>query len=100
MLNIEAVANKLNMTESGIRKLIQAGEIRYYQHGKRGRIKFDPAWVEEFVERNTHNVVLGNKHQPPTPAMRPYRKKKAHLPDNREGGLDNPHGFNWDLLQP
>ena len=89
MLDIEEVAQQLGCTVSGVRKVVARGEIRYFQHGKRGRLKFKPEWVEEFVCKHT----VAPKDETPQKA-RPKPKKRLIA-----GKCENRHGLTWDLLR-
>ena len=92
MVGIRAVAEKLGMSESGVRKLILAKEIRYLQHGKRGRIRVDPTWIEDFIVKNSN---------PPVADGRKPAKKRKKPSDNRTASCFTPnqHGFSWELLR-
>ena len=89
MLNIEEVAKQLGCTVSGVRKVVARGEIRYFQHGKRGRLKFKPEWVDEFVASHTH--APSNEQPRRAPA------KRASKPLSRDSG--EVCGFGWELLK-
>ena len=90
MLDIEDVAQALGCTVSGVRKVVARGEIRYFQHGKRGRLKFKQEWVDEFIAR--HTVALADEQPRLAPAKRPAKPKP---PKDSEGVC----GFGWDLLR-
>jgi excisionase family DNA binding protein len=92
MLDIEDVARQLGCTVSGVRKVVARGEIRYFQHGKRGRLKFKPEWVDEFVVKHTH---APTDEQPRRAPAQPNRKKSIAT-----DSADDRHGFNWGLLAP
>ncbi len=90
MLDIEEVAQQLGCTVSGVRKVVARGEIRYFQHGKRGRLKFKPEWVDEFIARHT---VPPADEQPRPAHKKPASKQK---PPKDNGAVC---GFGWDLLK-
>ena len=92
LLDIASVARQLGCTVSGVRKVVARGEIRYFQHGKRGRLKFKPEWVDEFIASHTH---APSDEQP-----RRVPAKRASKPpsrDSRDSG--KVCGFGWDLLK-
>ena len=82
MEDIKTVAKQLGMTISGLRKLVAKREIRYFQHGKHGRILFRPEWVEEFIERHTHAPKMED-----VAVSRPRKKKDkpALFPASKHG---------------
>jgi len=90
MLDIEEVARELGCTVSGVRKVVARGEIRYFQHGKRGRLKFKPEWVDEFVAAHTH---APSNEQP----RRAPAKRASKPPLSRDSG--EVCGFGWELLK-
>ena len=90
MLDIEEVAQQLGCTVSGVRKVVARGEIRYFQHGKRGRLKFKPEWVDEFIAR--HTVAPAEEQPQRVSAKRPGKKKAVE-------GTEAVCGFGWDLLK-
>jgi excisionase family DNA binding protein len=53
MMSLGEAAKQLGCTTSGVRKLVAKREIKYFQHGKKGRIKFLPEWIDEYIELNT-----------------------------------------------
>ena len=81
MLDIEDVAQQLGCTISGIRKLVVRGELRYFQHGKRGRLKFKPEWIDEFVTKHT---VAPTDEQPQRVLARPRKNRSS---DNDTGSV-------------
>ena len=90
MLDIEDVAQQLGCTVSGVRKVVARGEIRYFQHGKRGRLKFKPEWVDDFIAR--HTVAPADEQPQRAPAKHATKQKPA-----RDSG--EVCGFGWDLLK-
>lgn len=90
MLDIEEVAQQLGCTVSGVRKVVARGEIRYFQHGKRGRLKFKPEWVDEFIARNT--VAPADE----TPPREPTKCTRRQVSQENDGTVC---GFGWDLLK-
>ena len=90
MLDIEEVAQQLGCTVSGVRKVVARGEIRYFQHGKRGRLKFKPEWVDEFIAR--HTVVPADEQPQRLPVKRPGKQTAP-------AGNEAVCGFGWDLLK-
>ena len=89
MLDIEDVAQQLGCTVSGVRKIVARGEMRYFQHGKRGRLKFKQEWVDEFIAQ--HTVAPADKQPQRLSAKRPAKQKS---PATNEAVC----GFGWDLL--
>lgn len=71
-------------------KIVAKGEIRFFQHGTRGRLKFKPEWIDEFVERNT--VAPMDDSSQPTCVK---RTRKPRVPATDESVC----GFGWDLLK-
>lgn len=90
MLGIEDAAEQLGCTVSGVRKIVARGEIRYFQHGKRGTLRFKPEWIEEFIAQHTH--APGNQPPPRMPARRAPKPRPS--PDS-----ETVCGFGWDLLK-
>jgi excisionase family DNA binding protein len=90
MLDIEEVAQQLGCTVSGVRKVVARGEIRYFQHGKRGRLKFKPEWVDEFIAR--HTVAPAGEQPRRVPTKRPGKRKAVE-------SAEEVCGFGWDLLK-
>jgi excisionase family DNA binding protein len=91
MLHIGDVAKRLGCTESGVRKLVARGEIRHFQHRKRGRLKFKPEWVDEFIARYTSDPK--GEQPPPRRVGRPSRKQSVPV------DTGNVCGFGWELLK-
>ena len=90
MLDIEEVAQQLGCTVSGVRKVVARGEIRYFQHGKRGRLKFKPEWVDEFVAEHTHAPTDEQ------PRRAPAKRASKPQPTRDSGEVC---GFGWELLK-
>jgi len=57
--NIKEIANYLNLSVSGIRKLVREGKIPYFRVGN--RIRFDirkiDVWLEE-LEKKENRIIL------------------------------------------
>ena len=92
MLNIEEVAKQLGCTVSGVRKVVARGEIRYFQHGKRGRLKFKPEWVDEFVASHTHAPSNEQPHRVPA-------KRASKPPSRYSRDSGKVCGFGWELFK-
>lgn len=54
MLDLQQASNHLGMTTSGLRKLVSAGKITYFQDGKHARIRFKQEWLDAYINEHTH----------------------------------------------
>ena len=90
MLDINDVATQLGNTPSGVRKLVAKKEIKYFQHGKHGRIKFKQEWIDEFIDKNT----IAPKSELSTPKPK-TKKPLKHKMENATEGFK----FNWNLMK-
>lgn len=91
MLDIPEVAQQLGSTESGVRKLVAKREIKFYQHGKHGRIRFKQEWIDEFIEKHTVS--------PPDETLAPVPPRKHKGREKHPAPCDGKHGLNWELLR-
>jgi excisionase family DNA binding protein len=71
LISMSQAAAYLDMTASGLRKIVRRGEIQYFQRG-RGRIKFRTEWLDEFVATHTHQprhfiLKVGRQRKPKPP---------------------------------
>jgi hypothetical protein len=53
VINLRQAAELLGYSESGLRKLIARGDIRYFQVRPHAPIKFRQEWLDEFIDRGT-----------------------------------------------
>jgi excisionase family DNA binding protein len=92
MLSLKEAAAMLGCTESGLRKLVAKNEIRYFQHGHGGRIRFKAEWIDDFVEKFS-----SAPNSAPSEYVPKKRKTKTERDSTAEG--DDDLGFNWELLE-
>lgn len=53
MLTIKQVAERLSLSETAVRQLVDSGKIRHYRIGnQKGRIRFDESQVAEYLDSN------------------------------------------------
>ncbi len=72
LLALTEAAEYLGMTPHGLRKLVKRGGIAYFQHGQRGRLKFKPEWLDQFIDNSTHKP----RQFTPKPGRQPKRPAK------------------------
>ncbi len=92
MLSLKEAAVLLGMSESGLRKLVRRGKIKYYQAGKGRNIKFRKEWIDAHID--------GNSHENDVPQIAPrqlVRRRRQRSPTAR-GKTMNDHGLRWDDL--
>ena len=89
LISLTDAAAYLGMTANGLRKIVRGGGITYFQHGRRGRIKFRPEWLDEFVGVHTHPP----RQFVPRPSRQPKQK-----PSKPAGKWDH-LGFRDDLYK-
>jgi len=88
LLTIKEAAKYLALSETGLRKLVRRRAIRYSQHGRWGRIRFRPEWLEEFIEAGVVAPLSASKPLPPRP-----KRQVSRLP-----GPEKSHGLDRRLL--
>ena len=74
------------MSSSGLRKLVDSNRIDYLKDGKKGRIRFHPQFIEDYIEKITHRIA-------PAPTPKPLKTKKPILT------LPQGLGGNWGLVE-
>lgn len=55
LLTFEEACEYLNMTDHWLRRRVYRNEIKYAKLG--GFLRFDPEWLEEYIDANTHDPV-------------------------------------------
>jgi excisionase family DNA binding protein len=78
--SLTEAADYLGYSDSGLRKIVKRGEIRFSQKGQ-GRIKFQREWLDEFL----HNRRQVDRS--------PAQKQRAPI------SIEPEHGFDPSLLQ-
>ena len=91
MLHLREAAAHIGMTVSGLRKLVDKKEIRYFQRKAHSPILFKSEWLDDYICGHTHDP-----KDEQTPAAPPTRKKRAIRTEDRP---DNRHGFRPDLMR-
>jgi len=91
MLNLSEAAAYLGMSPSGLRKILNRGQIKYFQHGKHGRIKFKQEWLDDYIEAHAVSPVRPLVTSPVSKKRR--RATSTHRPPDDDQGLP------WHLMQ-
>jgi hypothetical protein len=91
MLRLKDAAEYIGTTASGLRKLVDKKEIRYFQRKVHSPILFKPEWLDDYIGCHTHDW------EEQTPTAPPRRKKQGIKAPNKpaEGRL----GFRWDWMK-
>jgi excisionase family DNA binding protein len=53
LLTLAQAAERLNYSQSYVRRLVKDGKILFQQVGKNAPIRFRPEWVEQFIDETT-----------------------------------------------
>ena len=78
LVDIAWVAARLGVTARMVRRLVQERRIQHYKLG--GRIRFDPADVERFIEESRRPIV----DEVPTTSGRPSASSSPPSPARRQ----------------
>lgn len=102
LLSMKEAAQYLGLTMAGMRKLVARSQqrlrglpmngrtIMFYQAVPRGDIKFRPRWLEDYIDRCTHD--------PESAPLRTLTPKRKAIPQ-RPAVRVSASGFDSSLLQ-
>ena len=69
LLSLRQTAQQLNMSCSGLRKIIARGDLPYCQARKGGRVCFREEWIQAYIDEHTRypTAKLPTLKEKPTP---------------------------------
>jgi len=91
VLSLKEAAERLGVSQTVMRELVDRRQIRHFQLKKWSAIKFEEAWIDQFIEAHTVEVEPVGCHRSPSapPAVkRPVVPSGPAVAGPDEFGLD------------